>query len=346
MPKDGRSDAIDFLKKKISHAFEPIAPLTSVPSGCLAVDIVSGVHGFPRGRVTEVFGLEQSGKSTVMMAACAAAQADGRYPVYIDAERGMEADHALRLGFDFQNKKKGLYLLPNTFEETLVILDTMASDGSADLVVVDSVPALVPEDVMKGEITEMGQFGQVARLFAGALPRIVKTIERTKTALVFVNQLRANIPASAYEARWAAKEKSFGGYALRYYSALRINLKQKKKDWRTRPVPHLTEAGKTRDLPVASLHSATVFKSKVAQPYQDIEFCIRYDPVADVWGIDNLQTIIDVARAKGLITSKGGGVFTFDGKTERMVARGEDQLYDWFQTHADEITHLRGQIGI
>lgn len=342
-----RADAVKFLRKKISHAFDPALDLGEVSTGAIAVDYIVG-GGFPRGKTSEVFGLESSGKSTLCMQACAKAQAQGLYPVFIDVERSLKLDHARNLGFDPEDDSKGLYLKPDTFEEMLTIVDKVATEGEADLVIVDSVPALVPDAVMKGDITEMGQFGQAARLFAGSLPRLIKTIERSKTALVFVNQLRANITTNQWQAKFEAKEKSYGGYALRYYSSMRVELKQKNKKARVRTMPSPTEVGKEIDVPVASLHEAINFKSKVGQPYQTMQFYIRYDPVQDLWGIDNLQTVISISAVKGLIDVKGGGSYVYtslvDGKAHKL--HGEDKLYDWFATHPNDVTAIRQQLHI
>jgi recombination protein RecA len=269
----------------------------------------------------------------------------GLYAVYVDVERSLIPEHAAKIGFD--TTVPGSWLQPDTFEETLQIIDTMAVKGEADIVLVDSVPALVPKSVLDGEITKMGQFGEAAKLFAGSLPRICKLIERTNTALVMVNQLRANIVADAYRARFEPKEKSYGGYALRYYSSLRLELRQRDKKAKTRVLPHPTETGKTIDQPVASRHTASIYKSKVSQPYQEIEFFIRFDPVTDQWGIDNLQTRLDIARAKGIIEEKHGGVTLFTTASgDKQTVRGADALYDWYQSRPEEIAALAAQIGV
>lgn len=328
----------------MAHAFEKGSKIQGVSTGSVAVDYIAGNGGFPRGYVSEVLGLEQSGKSTLCMSACAKAQAMGLFASYIDVERSLDIDHAARLGFDVN--QPGAWLKPNTFEETLVIIDTLAQQGKADIILTDSVPALVPEEVMKGPITQMGQFGTSARLFAGALPRLVKTVERTKTALVFVNQLRANI-TEGWQPPGTAKEKTFGGYALRYYSALRIQLLQLKKNARTRVVPHATKRGETEEQAVAGLHRAVCFKSKVAQPYQTIDFYIRFDPYNDLWGIDNLGTRIDIAMTRDIIQVKSGGHFVVTQLDGTPVAiHGADALYDWYAQRPAEVQALKQQIGL
>ena len=197
----GRDEANAHLRKMLGkRIYEGRTLLEGLSTGSVAVDYICGNGGFPRGRVSEVFGLESSGKSTLCMTACAKAQSMGLYAVYVDVERSLMPDHAAKIGFD--TTRDGAWLQPDTFEETLQIIDTMATKGEADVVLVDSVPALVPKSVLDGEITKMGQFGEAAKIFAGALPRICKLIERTNTALVLVNQLRANIVADTFRSRF------------------------------------------------------------------------------------------------------------------------------------------------
>lgn len=348
MPANPRADALKFLKKKlpgVSFDPEPQRKIESVSSGCLAFDVVAGNGGFPRGRLSEVFGLESSGKTTLCLSACARAQSLGLYPVYIDVERGLDPPFADKIGFNWQDPEKALYVKPDTAEEVFQIIDTMAREGKADLVVVDSVPAMVPEVLMdeKVEITDMGQPAMLGRMMASVLPRLTKIIEKTRTAVVFTNQLRANIEMDAYKARFAPKEKSAGGYALRFYSSLRVEMRQLKKDAKVHEEPSPTDPKKPIQIPVASRHLALAFKNKVATPYRQMEFFIRYDPYHDFWGIDDLQTILDMSLVKGLIVAKGGGHFQYNG-TEQMQVRGEDALYDWFSAHPAEIGALKAAL--
>lgn len=313
-----------------------------------------GNGGFPRSKVAEIFGDYSSGKSTLAAMACAKAQAQGLYPVYVDVERGLDRKFAENIGFDVGAAlagRKGLYTTPETFEDMLIIVEKMVTDGAADLVIVDSVPALVPKQFMEAEsIADAQQLGLQAKLFAASLPKLTKIIDRPghKTSLVFVNQIRANIqtgwmPPGAASAM--AKTKTAGGYALGFYSSLRVELKQIKKIAKFLERPSPTDATKMEKIPVASLHSAMTFKNKVAPPYRSIEFYIRYDYENNVFGIDNLQTILDIGVAKGQIEAKGGGNFLYNG-VEQMSVRGEAQLYDWFLTHEAARTELRQRLGV
>lgn len=345
-----RSEALKFLKKKMPGALVADSGVSQViegiSSGCVAVDYILGNGGFPRGKICEVYGPESSGKTTLCLSTCAMAQALGLYPVYVDIERGLDATFAAKIGFDWQDEDKALYIKPDTFEEVLIIIDKMSTDGKADIIVVDSVPALVPEAQMKGKIEEIGMLGSVGRLFAASLPRLVKTIERTRTAVIFTNQLRANIVTDPWAARFAPKEKTAGGFALKYFASIRLELRQVKKNAKVVMKPSLTDPAddkKMEEIPVASRHSAHAFKNKVSIPYRSIEFFIRYDPDNDIWGVDDLQTILDIALGKNIIETKGGGYFVY---TPDMRVQGEQAMYDWFAQRTDEVSKLRVKLGV
>lgn len=337
-----RAEAIKYLKKQMPKAI-PVAgeappPIEFLSSGSVAVNYVSG-GGFPRGKISEVFGVESSGKTTLCLTACARAQDAGLYPVYVDIERGLDPAFASNIGFNFTDPEKGWYLKPNTAEEVFEIIETMSVDGKADIIVVDSIPAMVTKATLEGKISEIGQLGQIGRLLSSVLPRITKTIEDTKTALVFTNQLRANINTDSYS-RGGPQTKTAGGYALKYFSSLRLELKQTKRVAKATTQPNPTDPGETIDLPVASKHSVTAFKNKVSTPYRQTEFYIRYDPFNNLWGIDDLQVLIDIATAKGMIEAKGGGYFLFT-VGDPVKVRGEDKLYQWMVEHPDRVAELR-----
>ncbi len=357
---DARSEALSFLNKKVPGAFrqpEDLGALTGISTGSVAVDYITGGIGFPRSKISEVFGAPSSGKSTLMATACAKAQALGLYPVYIDVERGLDRIYCERIGFDVGaalTGERGLYVRPDSFEEALLIVETMITKGRADLVIVDSVEGLVPEQFLKGSIADLGQMGVQARIFAQALPRLVPMIDRPdhKAAVVFVNQLRANI-----ETGWkppgsnTPQTKAGGGWALHHFSSLRLELKQTKKDAKFVERPSLVGAKDPEKIATASRHSAMTFKNKVSgsgdlskgSPYRRIEFYIRFDPDKDLWGIDNLQTLLDIAETQGLIDTKGGGYFLYNG-LEDMKVQGEDALYEWFSARPAVLAELRSRL--
>lgn len=345
-----RADAHKYLKKLMPNAI-PVAgeappPIEFISTGSVAVNYVAG-GGFPRGKIAEVFGAESSGKTTLCITACARAQQAGLYPVYVDIERGLDPAFATKIGFDFMDPEKGWYLKPDTAEEVLEIIETMSTDGKADLIVVDSIPAMVPKATFTGKISEIGQLGFIGRILSAALPRVTKTIENTQTALVFTNQLRANIQTDQWASRSAPKEKTAGGYALKYFSSLRLELKQLKKNAKVVEQPSPLDAEKKDILPVASRHSVTAFKNKVSTPYRSTEFYIRYDPFNNLWGIDDLQAILDIAVGKGMIEARGGGNYWYTvGKEPPVKLKGEDNLYNWFAAHPEQTAALKAALQV
>jgi recombination protein RecA len=349
-----RADAIKYLLKKTPSAFRPEdepLQLEGISTGSIAVDYIIGNNGLPRSKVSEIFGLPSSGKSTLAATACAKAQRIGLYPVYLDVERGLDKVYATRIGFDVEaamKGEKGLYVTPESFEDMLIIVAQLAKDGLADLIFVDSVPSLVTRASLEGDITSLGAIGESARMFSSSLPKLTKMIDRPghKTALVFVNQMRAKISTGWQPMGAQTGPKAMGGYALEHYSSLRIELRQIKKDAKTVEQPSLTKHDEVDKIPVASLHTALAFKNKVNVPYQRINFYIRYNAGTNEWGIDNLQTIIDIALTKNLIETKGGGNYLYNAGSEQMQVRGESALYEWFRARPDVINDVRAKLGV
>lgn len=353
-PRDtARNEALKHLIKAMPGAFrdETESPdLVGVSTGSLAVDYIVGNGGFPRSKLSEIFGAPSSGKSTLAAMACAKAQAAGLYPVYVDIERGLDRKFAQKLGFDVPaalTGQRGLYVTPDTFEEMLLVVEAMATDGLADLIIIDSVQALVPEDAFKKKkITDMGAIGASARLFSASLPKLTKIIDRpgNKTALVFVNQIRANI-STGFSPHGAPPTKSGGGWALAHYSSLRIELKQTNKKAKVIERMRVTDKKEVDEIPVASLHMATTIKNKVSLPYRQIQFYIRYDEENNQWGIDNLQTVLSIGEAQNLINRGGGGIFSYTGG-EEMKVKGESLMYQWFVERPHEIAAIRTKLGV
>lgn len=336
MAEKGLNDAIKYLKKEIAGAFESEDKLTGISTGSLAVDIITGIGGFPRGRLSEVFGWEASGKTTLCMMACASAQQAGLYPVYIDTERGVDLMLAKNIGWITDDESKGLYLTPDSFEETVRIMEKLSETGDVDLVITDSVPGMVPQSVYDGKIDETGRIGEVARLLASTLPRLTKTAEKSNTALVLINQMRQNVDTGwkpAFVTR-EMKEKTFGGSALKFFSSLRLDMRiVQKGSTKVKRMDHFT--GKEIEVPVSNLHEAQCFKNKVSTPYRKATFTIRFDEARGLFGIDNQQTVIDLALSHGIIQHKGGGNYFYDGAGGNFTARGTDGLYDFVRQHAE-----------
>jgi recombination protein RecA len=305
------SDTIAALKKgkSTANAFAPPEDLQGVSTGSLAVDIITGIGGFPRGRLSEVFGWEGSGKSTLCLQACAQAQRDGRFPVYLDAERGVDKTLAERIGFNMTDETVGLYLQPESFEQTMQIASDLAETGEAHLVVIDSIPAMVPETELdpKADIDKQ-QIGARARLLATTLPKITKTIAERGVTFVMVNQMRMKINTGA-------PLPSYMSLAKKGEVAAEID------DIFT---------GRSIQQALANRHTAKIIKNKVGIPYRSASFLIRYEEERNLWGIDNLYTAMGLAVHYGLIIKKGSA-YEYDGPAGNFKVGGVEALYDFLQ---------------
>ncbi len=340
-PSSGIPDAIKHLRKQIKGAFEPEEYLRGLTTGSLAVDLITGIGGFPVGRLSEVFGWESSGKTTLCLQACAEAQRAGRYCAYIDVERGVDLSYADKIGFNHTDETKGLYLRPDTFEEVLVIIEKLVETGEVPLVIVDSVPAMVPEAEFQGKIEETGGMAARGRMLSSALPRLTKIISGN-TALVFVNQMRQKIDTGFVPAFMKTKEnseQSSGGSALKFYSSLRIEMRLGKKGI----LKESTESfftGKPEDVGLANLHYVKAFKNKVGTPYKTAPLYIRYDAGRNLWGIDNVRTTMDIAVVAGIISEKSSGIYIV-GET---TVRGEESLFNHLLQHPEVYADVQAQV--
>jgi recombination protein RecA len=339
-------DALKTLRRSVPRAFDYRESREAISTGCIVVDTVTGIGGFPRGRLSEVFGWEGSGKTVLCLTACARAQEAGLYPVYIDIERGVDLTMADKIGFIHDDPAKGLYLTPDTHEETIKIIHELTNSEGVHLIVADSVPAMVPKDEMEGKIEDLGAIALRSRLIGAFLNRITKDLEKTNTALVMVNQMRQNI-ATGYGAKYEPKEKSSGGSTIKFLSSLRLNLRLSKKGSTTRKLPD-PFTGEETEVAVANRHSVEVFKNKVGIAYRTGAFYIRYDETKDIWGIDNLQTVLEMAVAQDIVKKRGGGYFAFTGKGEteafNFSIQGESVLYDYLRDHPEVAEEIRGRV--
>lgn len=326
-----REKAIAGLRKNAAtkDAFEQADPVPGISTGCTAVDILTGIGGFPKGRISEVFGWEYSGKTTLCVTACAAMQVAGGKPVYIDAENGLDIAYANKLGFDTQDDERGLYLRPTTFEQTMSILEALVPTGESPLIIVDSIPAMIPEDTLKGDMVE-SQIGKQARLLATVLPKLNKIIKENGTALVFVNQMRAKMTIGhtpSYMIRKEDVEQSSGGNALKFYSSLRLDLRIAKRGDTKVKVKDLY-TGKDVDVSVGNTHEAKSIKNRHGIPYQKATFQIRYDEHTSppLFGIDNVATYVGVGVSLGIVDKASGGRFRFADGGESLEVQGEDDF--------------------
>jgi recombination protein RecA len=341
------ADAIKHLKKEVAHALEFDTKREAISTGSLALDRTIGIGGFPRGRISEIHGWESSGKTTISLSACAQAQRKNLYCAYIDPERGLDLMHAKRIGFNFEDEAKGLYITPFSMEETFLAVYKMA-EAQVPLIIVDSVPAMIPEKILKGEIDDTsagggGGVGLNARLLAQFLARISKTIDDSNSALVFCNQMRARIAMDRWD--FGPREQAAGGSALKFYTSLRVDVSRRKEIKEERPDP---DTGALIETTIGNLHRAHIVKNKVAMPFRECEFLIKYDAQKNIYGIDNLQTVIDLALEKGLIESKGAGFFTVKADGQDYSCRGNSALYDFFLKPENVTVYksVRGKLGI
>ena len=256
-----------------------------ISSGSIAIDLALGTGGFPRGRVTEIYGPEPSGKTTIALHCIAEAQKAGGTAAFIDAEHALDPARAEAIGVDLDN----LYISqPDTGEQALEIVETLIRSGAIDVIVIDSVAALVPRAEIEGEMGD-SVMGVQARLMSQALRKITGAIAKSKAVVIFTNQLRMKIGVM-----FGNPETTPGGMALKFYASVRID---------TRKIETLKDG----DVVIGSRHRARVVKNKVAPPFRVAEF-----DILNTGGISKSGGLIDVGLELGVLTKKGAFIYFGD----------------------------------
>ena len=280
-----------------------------ISTGCLSLDVALGVGGIPRGRIIEVFGPESSGKTTLALHVVAEAQKTGGYAAFIDAEHAMDPEYAKNLGI---NLDELLVSQPDSGEQSLEIAETLVRSGALDIIVIDSVAALVPRAELEGDMGD-SHMGLQARLMSQALRKLTGTVSRSNTTVLFVNQIREKIGVM-----FGNPETTPGGRALKFYSSVRIDIRR------------ITSLKEGTDI-VGNRTRVKIVKNKVAPPFKSTEFDIMYGK-----GISKEGDILDLAL-KGDIVEKTGAWFSYD---DMKIGQGRENAKHYLSENDDVYSEI------
>lgn len=281
-----------------------VLPVAVIPSGSISVDCALGVGGFPRGRVVEIFGPESSGKTTLTLHLIAEAQKAGGVAAFIDAEHALDPTYARKLGVDVDNL---LVSQPDSGEQALEIAAALVTSGALDVVVIDSVAALVPKAELEGEMGD-SHMGLHARLMSQALRKLTGVVGRTGTCMVFINQIREKIGVM-----FGNPETTTGGRALKFYASVRVDIRR-------------IAAIKDGDTVTGNRTRVKVVKNKVAPPFREAEFDILYGE-----GISREGDLLDLGASRNLV-EKSGSWFSYRGE---RIGQGRDNARQFLREHPD-----------
>jgi recombination protein RecA len=321
---DDRAKAVELALAQIEKQFgkgsivrlgsrEALLPIAVISTGSISFDAALGVGGIPRGRVTEVFGPESSGKTTITLQVIAEAQRSGGLAAFVDAEHALDPSYAKKLGVDVDNL---LVSQPDSGEQALEITEALVRSGAIDVLVVDSVAALVPKAELDGEMGE-SHMGLQARLMSQALRKLTGTVSKSRTALIFINQIREKIGVM-----FGNPETTTGGRALKFYSSVRIDIRR-------------IAAVKEGDTVVGSRTKVKIVKNKVAAPFREAEFDILYGE-----GISREGDVLDLAVLNNIV-EKSGAWYSYSGE---RIGQGRENTRGFLKENKDIYTKMDAEL--
>jgi len=319
-----RNKAIDLAFQQIEKQFgkgsimrlgskEAIVPISVISTGAISFDAALGVGGVPRGRVVEIFGPESSGKTTIALQVIAEAQKAGGMTAFVDAEHALDPAYAKKLGVDVDNL---LVSQPDYGEQALEIVEALVRSNAIDVLVVDSVAALVPKAELDGEMGD-SHMGLQARLMSQALRKLTGTVSKSRTCLIFINQIREKIGVM-----FGNPETTTGGRALKFYSSVRIDIRR-------------IAAIKEGDVVTGSRTRVKIVKNKVAAPFREAEFDILYGQ-----GISREGDLLDLAVAQNIL-EKSGSWFSYKGE---RIGQGRENARAFLQENKDTMAKLDAEV--
>ncbi len=291
----------------------PRVRVQAIPTGAINLDAAIGIGGIPRGRITEIYGPESSGKTTLTLHLAANVQKAGGVAAYVDAEHALDVEYARKLGVDVENL---LVSQPDTGEQALEIVEILVRSGAVDLVVVDSVAALVPKAEIEGEMGD-SHMGLQARLMSQALRKLAGAIARSNCSVVFINQLREKIGVM-----FGNPETTTGGKALKFYASLRLDIR------RVGPV-------KEREMVIGNHVRVKVVKNKVAPPFKQAEFDVMFDE-----GISHTSLVVDIAAEAGII-QKSGAWYSYG---DQRIGQGRENAKLFLKDNPALLTEVEAKV--
>ena len=321
---DDRAKAVELALAQIEKQFgkgsivrlgskEALVPIAVISTGSISFDAALGVGGIPRGRVTEIYGPESSGKTTITLQIIAEAQKLGGLAAFVDVEHALDPSYAKKLGVDIDNL---LVSQPDSGEQALEITETLVRSGAIDVLVVDSVAALVPKAELDGEMGD-SHMGLQARLMSQALRKLTGTVSKSRTSLIFINQIREKIGVM-----FGNPETTTGGRALKFYSSVRIDIRR-------------IAAIKEGDVVTGSRTRVKVVKNKVAAPFREAEFDILYGE-----GISREGDLLDLAVNNNIV-EKSGSWFSYKGE---RIGQGRENARAFLKENKDVLAKLDTEV--